>query len=66
MNGEGAYGPPLQGRTFDPADITRLLREGRTGSQGTMPAVGSDWSQAQIDAMIAYLQKIHGGPPSGS
>ena len=66
MNGEGAYGPPLQGRTFDPADIAKLLRQGRTGSQGRMPAVGSDWSQAQIDAMVAYLQKIHGGPPSGS
>ena len=66
MNGQGAYGPALQGRTFDPADITRLLREGRVGNQGRMPAVGSDWSDAQINAVIAYLQKIHGGPPSGS
>jgi cytochrome c oxidase subunit 2 len=66
MNGQGAYGPPLQGRTFDPADITRLLRDGRTGNQGHMPAVGSDWTGAQITAVIAYLQKIHGGPPSGS
>ncbi len=66
MEGQGAYGPPLQGRTFDPTDITHVLRTGVSGSLGRMPAVGSDWSPAQIDAMIAYLQKIHGGPPSGS
>ena len=63
--GQGAYGPPLQGRTFETGDITRLLREGRTGNQGRMPAVGSDWTAAQITAVIAYLRKIHGGPPSG-
>jgi cytochrome c oxidase subunit 2 len=66
MNGQGAYGPPLQGRNFDPADITRLFRLGRATSLGRMPAVGSDWSPAQINAMIAYLKRIHGGPPSGS
>ena len=64
--GQGAYGPALQGRTFETSDITRLLRQGRTGNQGRMPAVGSDWSAAQITAVIAYLRKIHGGPPSGS
>jgi cytochrome c oxidase subunit II len=65
MDGKGAYGPTLQGRTFDTADITRLLRTGRTTSLGHMPAVGSDWSEAQITAMIAYLRKIHGGSTLG-
>jgi cytochrome c oxidase subunit 2 len=64
--GQGAYGPPLQGRTFEIGDITRLFRLGRTTSLGHMPAVGSDWSAAQIAAMVKYLQAIHGGPPSGS
>jgi cytochrome c oxidase subunit II len=64
--GQGAYGPALQGRSFATDDITRLLRQGRTTSLGHMPAVGSDWTDAQITAMIAYLRAIHGGPPSGS
>jgi cytochrome c oxidase subunit II len=60
FQGNGAYGPMLQGRTFETGDITRLLRQGRTTSLGHMPAVGSDWSQAQITAMIAYLQRTKG------
>jgi len=60
-NGEGGYGPPLQNRTFAKADITDLLRNGR----GKMPAVGSDWSQAQIDGVIRYLQRTKGGAQSG-
>ncbi len=60
MQGQGAYGPPLQGRAFEPGDITRLLRQGREGNQGRMPAVGSDWTDAQIAGMIAYLQKTKG------
>jgi cytochrome c oxidase subunit 2 len=65
MNGVGDYGPSLQGRTFDTGDITRLLRQGRTTSLGHMPAVGSDWGDAQITAMIAYLRKIKGGSALG-
>jgi cytochrome c oxidase subunit II len=65
FQGKGAYGPPLQGRTFETTDITKLLRQGRTTSLGQMPAVGSDWSQAQITAMIAYLQKTKGGASGG-
>jgi len=65
MQGQGNYGPQLQGRTFDTADITKLLRQGRTTSLGHMPAVGSDWSDAQITAVIAYLRKIKGGSALG-
>ena len=63
--GQGAYGPPLQGRAFETADITRLLRQGRTTSLGHMPAVGSDWSDAQITAIIAYLRKTQGAGGGG-
>jgi cytochrome c oxidase subunit 2 len=65
MQGQGAYGPPLAGRTFGVADITKLLRQGRAGSIGRMPAVGSTWSQAQIAAMIAYLQATKGAGSGG-
>jgi cytochrome c oxidase subunit 2 len=65
FQGKGAYGPTLQGRVFETGDITKLLRQGRTTSLGRMPAVGSDWSQAQITAMIAYLKKTKGAGSGG-
>jgi cytochrome c553 len=65
MNGKGAYGPALQGRTFEPNDITRLFRHGRTTALGMMPAVGSNWSQAQVAAMIRYLQQTKGAGSGG-
>jgi len=65
MNGKGAFGPTLQGRTFEPTDISKLLHQGRTTALGTMPAVGSNWSQAQISAMIRYLQETKGAGSGG-
>ncbi len=65
MNGKGAYGPPLQGRTFEPKDIAKLFHEGRTTSLGHMPAVGINWSKAQIDSMIRYLQQTKGAGSGG-
>jgi cytochrome c oxidase subunit 2 len=64
-HGQGDYGPPLQGRKFELGDITRLLKQGRTTSLGHMPAVGSDWSPAQIAAMVAYLTKTNGAGSGG-
>jgi cytochrome c oxidase subunit II len=60
-NGAGGYGPPLQNRTFDAADIRDLLRNGR----GRMPAVGNTWSPSQIAGMIRYLQRTKGGATLG-
>ena len=65
MNGAGAYGPPLRGRAFETADITKLFRQGRTTALGHMPAVGSNWSTAQITAMIHYLRQTKGGSTLG-
>ena len=62
---QGGYGPniaqnPLLG---DRNGLTKLLRHGT----GKMPAVGNDWSQAQLDATIAYLhQRFVKGASSGS
>jgi cytochrome c oxidase subunit 2 len=52
---QGGLGPniaqnPLLG---DRNGITNVIRHGT----GKMPAVGNDWSQAQLDATIAYLQQ---------
>ncbi len=65
FQGRGDYGPALQNRTFATADITDLLRHGRTTNLGHMPAVGSDWSQAQITGIIDYLRQTKGGARSG-
>jgi cytochrome c oxidase subunit 2 len=62
---QGGYGPniaqnPLLG---DRNGLTNIIRHGA----GKMPAVGSDWSQAQLDATIAYLHKrfAQGGSGGG-
>jgi cytochrome c oxidase subunit 2 len=65
MNGVGDYGPPLQNRDFALGDITDLLRHGRTGNIGTMPAVGSTWTKAQIAALVHYLRQTKGGATLG-
>jgi cytochrome c oxidase subunit II len=65
FHGKGDYGPTLQNRSFVASDITKLLRQGRTTSLGTMPAVGSTWSTAQIDSVIRYLQQTKGGAQLG-
>jgi cytochrome c oxidase subunit II len=50
---EGLIGPPLTEAAVANTDaIEQLLREGR----GQMPAVGRGWDDAQVEALIAYLQ----------
>jgi len=55
LSAQGDVGPnisqsPLLG---DKKGISAIIRQGT----GTMPAVGNDWSQEQLDATIAYLQQ---------
>ena len=61
FEGKGGYGPPLQNRAFQLDDITKLLTKGR----GRMPAVGSDWSPAQIAGIVHYLRQTKGGASGG-
>ena len=60
MNGEGGIGPRIAGSPTlsDPAALAKLVHEGRR----TMPAVGSDWTDEQVAALVAYLKE---SPPSG-
>jgi cytochrome c oxidase subunit 2 len=48
-------GPPLAGNSLlaDPKGMEILLREGR----GQMPAVGKNWTRAQVDALIAWTKR---------
>ena len=62
---QGGYGPniaqnPLLGNK---SGISKVIRNGT----GKMPAVGNDWSQAQLNATIAYLhQRFVKGASGGS
>jgi cytochrome c oxidase subunit II len=61
LSGEGGIGPRIAGSPTltDAEDLGNLVRNGRR----TMPAVGSGWSDAQIEALVTYLTE---NPPSGS
>ena len=60
-NGEGGIGPRIAGSPTltDVEDLGTLVRNGR----GEMPAVGADWSDEQVAALVDYLTE---NPPSGS
>ncbi len=59
--GEGGIGPRIAGSIVlaDPEAVEEIVENGRR----TMPAVGSGWTDEQIDALTAYLQE---SPPGGS
>ena len=59
-SGEGGIAPRLAGSVVlaDPAAIESIVRNGRR----TMPAVGSGWTDEQIEALTSYLRE---SPPSG-
>jgi cytochrome c oxidase subunit II len=53
LAGQGAIGPNIAANPLlgNKSGLTNILRTG----VGKMPAVGNDWSQFQIDALVAYL-----------
>jgi cytochrome c oxidase subunit 2 len=64
LAGEGDIGPPIAQSPLltDRNAMTLLLRNGRN----KMPAVGRTWSDAQLKALLDYLQKrFHAGGGSG-
>ncbi len=65
LAGEGGIGPRIAGAPTltTPQALETLVRNGRTGPQGVMPAVGSEWSDEQIASLEAYLKE---SPPSGN
>lgn len=61
LAGEGGIGPRIAGSPTltDIEGLGTLVHNGR----GAMPAVGSDWSDEQVQALVDYLKE---SPPSGS
>jgi mono/diheme cytochrome c family protein len=65
LAGESGIGPRIAGSPTlaNPQALEILLRHGRAGPQGVMPAVGVDWNGQQIASLVAYLKE---NPPSGN
>jgi cytochrome c oxidase subunit 2 len=61
LAGEGGIGPRVAGSATltDAQAIEDIVRNGRR----TMPAVGSGWTEEQMDALTRYLEE---NPPSGN
>jgi len=65
LAGQGGIGPKIATSSIltSPSEVETLIRNGRTGPKGTMPAVGAGWTAEQLTALTSYL-KVN--PPSGS
>jgi len=65
LAGDGGIAVRIAGSAIlsDPRALARIVRNGTSTPRGTMPAVGSGWTDDQVSALTTYL-KEH--PPSGS
>jgi cytochrome c oxidase subunit II len=67
--GQGGYGPAIANSTLitQASGLEGILRNGFTGTRGAMPPVGDTWTNQQISALIAYVQKhIYKAAPAGA
>jgi cytochrome c oxidase subunit II len=59
--GQGGYGPNISASTLltSKASLLSILRQGfdTPARPGAMPPVGSTWTNAQIDSLVAYVKK---------
>jgi len=57
--GQGGYGIAIANNSLltQKSGLEGVIRNGFTGAQGAMPPVGHTWSQAEIDAIAAYVKK---------
>lgn len=65
LAGEGGIARRIAGSPTlsNPQTLGILVRNGRATRTGIMPAVGSEWTDEQVDALAAYLKE---NPPSGN
>ena len=65
MQGQGGYGPAIAANPIltQPQSLSPLLHN---GGRALMPAVGNDWTDAQIKALVDYVGKhVYKGATSG-
>jgi cytochrome c oxidase subunit 2 len=68
LEGEGDVGPPIARNTVltNPDALRQLLHEGQdTSAEGYMPPVGKGWTDAQIEALIAFISSSDVLAPPG-
>jgi cytochrome c oxidase subunit 2 len=70
LQGQGEYGPKIAGSPIlaDKTQLRNLLFNGRDQPNfpGYMPPVGRGWTNAQVDALVAYIQKsVNAGGAGG-
>jgi cytochrome c oxidase subunit 2 len=60
LSGQGDIGPPIAGNPIltDRTALSKLVHEGLPPAKTAtgMPAVGSGWSQRQVDALVRYVR----------
>jgi cytochrome c oxidase subunit II len=64
LSGQGGYGPNLAQNPLltQPAGLEAIVQNGR----GKMPAVGSGWTDAQMQALVSYMRRhVYKGATSG-
>jgi cytochrome c oxidase subunit II len=67
--GQGGYAPAIANNSLltQKSGLEGILRNGFTGTQGSMPPVGNTWTQAEIDHLIAYVKRhIYKAQPVGA
>jgi len=67
--GQGGYGIAIANNSLltQKSGLEGILRNGFTGSRGSMPPVGNTWTQDEIDALAAYVKKhIYKSAPTGA
>ncbi len=67
--GQGGYGPAIANNTLlkQAAGLNVIIRQGFTGSTGSMPPVGATWTNEEITALDAYVRKhIYKTAPAGA
>jgi cytochrome c oxidase subunit 2 len=67
--GQGGYGPPIANNSVlaQKSSLESILRDGVTGSLGTMPPVGDTWTEAEINHLVYYAKRhIYKAQPAGA
>ena len=67
--GQGGYGPPIANNSVlvQKSSLESILRNGVTGSQGSMPPVGDTWTEAEINHLVLYMKRhIYKAQPVGA
>jgi cytochrome c oxidase subunit 2 len=67
--GQGGYAPAIANNSVvaQKSSLESILRDGVTGSQGTMPPVGDTWTEAEVNHLVYYIKRhIYKAQPVGA